>query len=134
MERILLAYDGSDPSVHAASRAAELAQHLGGTVLVLTVGELLESGYGTEVPVVEPEIYDGVVAAGVEAVQKAGATAEGRLEWGRPADTIVRVAEEIGANLIVIGHKSKGALESLLLGSVAKHVMDHAKSSVLVVR
>lgn len=134
MQKILLAYDGSDASRHAAARAADLAVRLHGSVLVLTVGELLESGYGTEVPVVEPEIYDGVVEAGVAAARQAGAQAEGRLEWGRPADTVVRVANDEGCDLIVVGHRGHNPLEELLIGSVAKQVMDHAHCSVLVVR
>ncbi len=134
MDRILLAYDGSEPSRHAATRAAEVARSLGAPIEVIVVGELLESGYGTEVPVVEPEVYDGVLAEVLALVRAAGAEAEGSVVWGRPADSIVRRAQEMPADLVVLGHKGRGALEAFLMGSVAKNVIDHAHCSVLVVR
>ncbi len=134
MKRILLAYDGSEPAKHAAIRAADLARHLDATVTVLVVGELMESGYGTVLPVVEAEVYDGVAEEGAQAVRDAGAPAEAQVAWGRPADKIVETAGEQGAEMVVIGHRGLGGLKSLLLGSVAKHVIDHAPCSVLVVR
>lgn len=134
MKRILLAYDGSDPSKHAASRAADLARHLGATVTVLVVGELMESGYGTVLPVVEAEVYDGVAEEGAQLIRDAGAQADAQVVWGRPADKIVETAAEQGAETVVVGHRGRGGLQSLLLGSVAKHVIDHAPCSVLVVR
>ena len=94
----------------------------------------MESGYGTVLPVVEPEVYDGVAAEGVALLQAAGATAEPLVAWGRPAEKIVEVAAEQGAEVLVVGHRGSGGLKSFLLGSVAKHIIDHAPCSVLVVR
>jgi nucleotide-binding universal stress UspA family protein len=70
----------------------------------------------------------------VALVKQAGAEAEGRLLWGKPADQIVELAEADGYEAIVMGHRGRGGLESLLLGSVAKDVIDQARCSVLVVR
>lgn len=134
MHPIVLAYDGSEPAKHAATRAADLALHQGATVGVLVVGEMMESGYGTVLPVVEPEVYDGVAAEGVALLQAAGASAEPLVVWGRPAEKIVEVAGEQGAEILVVGHRGAGGLKSFLLGSVAKHIIDHAPCSVLVVR
>lgn len=134
MHPILLAYDGSEPAKHAATRAADLAQHQGASVAVLVVGEMMESGYGTVLPVVEPEVYDGVAAEGVALLREAGVTAEPLVVWGRPAERIVEVAAEQGAEILVVGHRGLSGLKSLLLGSVAKHIIDHAPCSVLVVR
>ena len=44
------------------------------------------------------------------------------------------MAEDAGFSLIVLGHRGAGGLESLLLGSVAKRVIDRAHCSVLIVR
>jgi nucleotide-binding universal stress UspA family protein len=52
---------------------------------------------------------------------------------GEPADQIIRVADEIEADLIVIGGRGKGAVEAILLGSVAYRVLHHAPCPVLVV-
>lgn len=134
MHPILLAYDGSEPAKHAAARAADLALHQKASVAVLVVGEMMESGYGTVLPVVEPEVYDGVAAEAVELMKQAGVEAEPLVAWGRPAEKIVEVAAEQGAGIVVMGHRGSGGLKSFLLGSVAKHVIDHVPCSVLVVR
>jgi nucleotide-binding universal stress UspA family protein len=134
LERLVLAYDGSEPSKHAAARVADLAKRLGLPVTVLIVGELAPSGYGAVAPVVYPEVFDDILAEGVQRLRDDGVEAESRLEWGKPGPEIVRVAESGGCAMIVMGHRGKGGLESLLLGSVAKYVIDHAPCSVMVVR
>ena len=134
MPRILLAYDGSEPCRHAASQAAELAVREAVPVDVLVVGELAPSGYGTETPIVEPEVFTQVAEEGVELLRTLGVSAHGHVVWGRPAEEIVKAAEEGGYGTVVLGHAGHGRLEALLLGSVAKHVIDHAHCSVLVVR
>jgi len=133
MKRIVLAYDGSPPAQHAARRAAEVARLYEASVLVLVVGELIESGYGTQVPVMAREEYDKLAAQGVEEVAAAGVEAASRVIWGAPAAKIVEEAKSEGADLVVMGHRG-GGLKSFLLGSVARHVIDHAECSVLVVR
>jgi len=54
--------------------------------------------------------------------------------FGSPDSRIVETAEEIGADLIVIGSHGYNAWERLLLGSVSNSVVHHAPCSVLVVR
>ena len=53
---------------------------------------------------------------------------------GEPADQIIQVADEIEADLIVIGGRGKGAVGAILLGSVAYRVLHHAPCPVLVTR
>lgn len=53
---------------------------------------------------------------------------------GDPANEIVAAAQELGANLIVTGSRGLGTLDRLLLGSVARNVLVHARCSVLIVR
>lgn len=45
-------------------------------------------------------------------------------------ETVIRVADEIGASLIILGSRS---LRSLLLGSVADQVVHQARQSVLII-
>lgn len=54
--------------------------------------------------------------------------------FGSPDSRIVETAEEIGADLIVIGSHGYKRWERLLLGSVSDSVVHHAHCSVLVVR
>lgn len=53
---------------------------------------------------------------------------------GTPADQIIRAADELEADLIVIGGRGKGAMEAIVLGSVAYRVLHHAPCPVLVMR
>jgi nucleotide-binding universal stress UspA family protein len=53
---------------------------------------------------------------------------------GHPADTIVRIAQERGADLIVMGTHGRTGLQHVLLGSVAEKVVRLAPCPVLTVR
>ena len=53
---------------------------------------------------------------------------------GSPADEIIRAADEIEADLIVVGGRGKSAMGAILLGSVAYRVLHHAPCPVLVAR
>ncbi len=53
---------------------------------------------------------------------------------GRAADTIISIAEQTEAELIVVGSRGHGTLETMLLGSVSSEVIDHAHVPVLVAR
>lgn len=54
--------------------------------------------------------------------------------FGTPESRIVETAEEINADLIIVGSHGYGSWERLLLGSVSDSVVHHAPCSVLVVR
>jgi nucleotide-binding universal stress UspA family protein len=53
---------------------------------------------------------------------------------GDPADAILDVAEERGADLVVVGHRGLTGARRFLLGSVPHRVSHHAPCSVLIVR
>jgi nucleotide-binding universal stress UspA family protein len=55
------------------------------------------------------------------------------IELGPAADTVIKKAEETGADLIVVGKHGKSGWESMLLGSVARRVIQEAACDVLVV-
>ena len=59
---------------------------------------------------------------------------ESKILHGDPASKIVKYADEIDADLIVMGSKGQGKLASVFLGSVSKHVVNNSKHSVLVVK
>jgi nucleotide-binding universal stress UspA family protein len=63
-----------------------------------------------------------------------GIAIEYRLEHGEPAPVILAVAEQIGADLIVIGTHGRTGLRRLLMGSVAEHVIRKAPCPVLTVK
>jgi universal stress protein A len=59
---------------------------------------------------------------------------EAQVVVGNPADAILRVAQEHGVDLIVMGTHGRTGLQHLLLGSVAESILRHAPCPVLVTR
>jgi nucleotide-binding universal stress UspA family protein len=135
--KILLAYDGSDGAAAALQCTAELARG-GASVVVLAVGRIPE--YAETVSEVEEakeqaaRHYQETIEQAVEALRAAGVAAESRLDFGKVGDTIVRVAEKVGADLVVVGSNPHTPLKRRVLGASADKVVDHAHCSVLVVR
>jgi nucleotide-binding universal stress UspA family protein len=69
-----------------------------------------------------------------EAISGIGVEAQCDVLEGRPAAAVVREAEAIGAELIVVGARGGTGISRVLLGSVAERIVRHASSAVLVVR
>jgi nucleotide-binding universal stress UspA family protein len=70
----------------------------------------------------------------VERLVAGGIPATGHVRTGDAAHEILALAREREADLVVTGSRGLGALDRLLLGSVARNVLHHATASVLVVR
>src|SRR3712207_964607 len=60
--------------------------------------------------------------------------AQVHVRMGTPDEEIVKLAEELGADLIVVGSRGLGSLKRVLMGSVSESVLHHAHASVLVAR
>jgi nucleotide-binding universal stress UspA family protein len=53
---------------------------------------------------------------------------------GHPGAEITALAQELNADLTVIGSHGRGRIDRFILGSVSSYVVDHATSTVMVVR
>jgi nucleotide-binding universal stress UspA family protein len=62
-----------------------------------------------------------------------GKVAEAHTAAGRPGAEIVKLAEELGAGLVVLGSRGFGALKRAPMGSISNSVVRHAHGSVLIV-
>ena len=140
-KRVLLAADASEGADRATEAAVALAAHFHSTLTVLNVYQ--PPGLLGEVANAYAEFYpeeqEKRVMQAVETRMKAASEQSGipctlRQEKGHPAETILRVAEEGKADLIVIGSRGVGGFAALLLGSVSQNVATHAHCPVLVVR
>ena len=76
--------------------------------------------------------YEAILAEGVERLKAMGFSPTARLGIGGAGREIAGVAEEIGANLVVIGHRPDGPLARWLFGSVGTYLVKNLHCSVLV--
>jgi len=136
--RILVAVDGSDASNHAFDTALELAGLTGGGLTALAVEGPLPAYAATigEVEEVKREkdaFFEHLLTTTRERAEQAGVPIEVDLRPGHAAELIVRVAVEVEADLIVLGHKGH-FLRDHLLGSTADRVAEHAGCPVMIVK
>lgn len=80
------------------------------------------------------EIIDQVFLVARKLAAESGVDLETRVVAGPPAETIIQLAREIDADVIVIGSTGKGMVARSLLGSVSSEVMNKAPCSVYLVR
>jgi nucleotide-binding universal stress UspA family protein len=141
---IVVGTDGSETAGKAVAQAAELASAVGATLLIVSAFEPVAGARlreeAREVPddvrwMVNPrEDVDATLGAAVEVAAERGVDAESFARQGDPADAILDVAEEQGADLVVVGNKGMTGAKRFLLGSVPNKVSHHAPCSVLIVR
>lgn len=82
-----------------------------------------------------PEDHLGLLLdSTVAALEAPGRRVERVVLDGHPGSAIVSEARDMAADLIVVGSRGHGTIESMLLGSVSRHVAAHAPCSVLVAR
>jgi nucleotide-binding universal stress UspA family protein len=139
--RILVSVDGSECSDRVVAMAAELARAAEAELDVLYV-----SYFASETDATEDSWLPDIVAAPVSEQQEAALARARALiparqpvafhqRTGRPAEEILRCAEEYGSRLIVMGrHDQHGLLNGFLNGSVSQEVLNESPVSVLVVK
>jgi len=106
----------------------------GGKVTVVTVVEDMPGLITAELPeeLIQKAAHTGRSSL-VDMVKAADLTADVQILSGRPHRVIANLADEIGADLILIASHEPG-VQDYLLGSTAAGVVHHAKCSVLVAR
>ncbi|MGD9589552.1 MAG: universal stress protein [Pyrinomonadaceae bacterium] len=145
--KILIATDGSEFSLLAVEKACEFIERYRDAAEVRLVSIYEAPTVATEPFMTLPDHYEGIRKS-VEKlsdgyVESARAAINERLPriavvkevaMGVPGRTIVEIAEEWGADLIVVGSHGRGFWSRALMGSVSDAVVNHAPCSVLVVR
>jgi nucleotide-binding universal stress UspA family protein len=143
IENIVVGSDGSDTAAAAVENAAELAKSLGARLHVVSAYRPLSgiqvSGADADPEragwSVSPTINVDAVLDGIAGTARAfGIEPDCYARRGDPAEAILEVAEEQGADLIVVGSKGMHGSRRFLLGSVPDKVSHHASCSVLIVR
>jgi nucleotide-binding universal stress UspA family protein len=142
--KILLAIDGSQPSITAVSIAKGLTLPAGSTIELLTVVADDPWTYGPwPIPAMalaprdleraQREVLSRLDGIATDLAAN-GRTIRTMVRQGRAASEIVREADRFGADLILLGARGHGAVDRILVGSVSSEVVDQAGCPVLVVR
>lgn len=143
--RILVALDLEQGAVPLLSRAKALAALHEASLVLAHVSEpaaLSASMMGPDglgVPAEDPGLDEELVAAAYEklralAAESGLADAELRVALGMPSDALVRLADDTGADLILIGHHSRSGLQRLFGAGIDSGVLHHAPCDVLAAR
>ena len=142
--RILMGTDFSDYSKEAYDYAVLLAKQFGAELFLLHALEMpafFVPGMGRAagpdvvkwIHALKEEEQKKLQPLEAEARQK-GVKVQSILKEGTPAQEILNAAEEIRAELIVLGTHGRTGLERFMIGSVAERVMGQARCPIVLVR
>ncbi|MDV6344709.1 universal stress protein [Nitrosomonas sp. Is37] len=139
-QHILLAVDFSDQDTYVARKAERLATFFNAKLSIIHVLDNIpmpDTAYGTVIPLYSDSSYELLEIEKNKLIQTANRLtidpANRWLIWGKPEVEIIRIANEEGVDLIVVGSHGRHGL-ALLLGSTASGVLHHAQCDVLAVR
>jgi nucleotide-binding universal stress UspA family protein len=140
MKRIVVAADGSPASGQGLDEVGKLASDVGAEVTVVYVKYLPAGAYmapGMSNQLVLDSLEEAVSKVRREAVRLLGGKG---VSWdlvvreGSPGEEVLKVVEETGADLVVVGSNRHSSLHNLVLGSTAAFLTAHSPVPVLVMR
>ncbi|TFV55930.1 universal stress protein [Mycobacterium sp. PS03-16] len=138
---VVVGTDGSDSSLRAVERAGEIAAGSGARLIVATAyfpqsedqraaDVLKDEGYkmagNAPIYAILREAKDRARSAGAEDVEEKAVV-------GAPVDALVDLADEVKADLLVVGNVGLSTIAGRLLGSVPANVARRSKTDVLIV-
>ncbi len=138
---VVVGTDGSDSSLRAVDRAGQIAAGSGAKVIVATAyfpqsedhraadvlkGEGYKMAGNAPIYSILREAKDRANAAGANDVEEKAVV-------GAPVDALVDLAEDVRADLLVVGNVGLSTIAGRLLGSVPANVARRSKTDVLIV-
>ena len=148
IKKILVPIDGSETARKALEYAVDLAKQTGSSIILLSVIDK-SSFYGLQTIPSESspthlletledylrQTAEAYIAEAEELCMSKGVESRKIVNAGHPAEEIIKAAEDLKVDLIVMGSHGKSALGAALLGSVTMRVIHmETKIPVLVVR
>ncbi len=130
--RVVVGTDGSATASLAVDHACELARLGGGTLHVVHAWDVSAAmaTLGDDAPDDGAAMLTQVAAT----CAATGVAVETHLVRGDPGEVLLDVADEVDADLIVVGNRGMSGAKRFLIGSVPNKVSHHARCTVLVVR
>lgn len=141
IRKIMCAVDLSEDSKPVARFAADMAETLGASVLVLYAAPSLSQYVGFHVPPNTIETFVDEIITGAEQNMKdfveenfQGIQAEGKVVVGYASEEILRRATEDNCDLVIMGTHGRKGFDRILFGSVAEKVVQNSPVPVMTVR
>jgi len=139
MDAIVVGTDGSTGAAAAVKKGIELAKGSGATIHLVCAypakSALERVGMTARSETVDLRgVATDLLARDERRFDEAGFTVEKYAREGDPAQTIIDVVGDVGADLIVIGAQGNTGLRRFTLGGVAGKIAHHAPTSLLIVR
>jgi nucleotide-binding universal stress UspA family protein len=144
VETIAVGTDGSDTAARAVEFAMDMATKYGARLVIASAyspvsedrlrKEKRDAPQEIQWSINPSEEVDATLREAAAVARDGGVEASTYARQGDPADAILDVAEEQGADLIVVGNKGMTGARRFLLGSVPNRVSHHAPCSVLIIR
>jgi nucleotide-binding universal stress UspA family protein len=137
-DNIVLAYDGSLDGRRALREGAELAAQFKARTHLLAVvkhsaGVAIGQGFEARgLAAAEVSHFQQTLDEGVAILKRFGLEASGHLVQGDPVSEIVKLAQSVNADLVVVGHRERGALARWWRTPVSMSLLDKLKCSVLI--
>ena len=134
-QTVVVGADGSPTAAEAVRQAIEVAKLTGGMLHIVTAykPQQLHSPAGHEFAksMDTVDLADSLLADLGSRARVSGVLTELHAETGDPADAICEVADQVGADLIIVGNKGMAGARRVL-GSVPNSVAHKAPCSVLI--
>lgn len=142
-KKVVVGTDGSESSYRAVDRAAELAADASATLVIAcayvpadprSVSQAADQLGADAYQIRGDNPAEDIVRTARERARTAGATqVEARTVKGAPVESLIKLADEVGADLLVVGNKGLSSLTGRLLGSVPADAARRATCDVLIV-
>lgn len=139
VDKILLPVDGSEYMAREVEVACQFSKIFNAEVTTFHVVAMPVTSEPGGIPEVTKQLEDAgnkILAEAQRMAMECGVQPKVEMDFsvGNPGMRIVKKAEGMKADMIIIGAKGKNRLREILMGSVANAVVNHAPCLVLVVR
>jgi nucleotide-binding universal stress UspA family protein len=128
--KLLVAFDSSQQAIKALKYAVDLCKHFECAKMTILNVENMEL-HRLE-PAIAQEIGEKILNEASTAVE--GVVCDRRLEFGKPAEMILKIAKMDNYDLIVLGSRGLSSIRRFFTGSVGTYVSMNSHHSVLLVR
>jgi nucleotide-binding universal stress UspA family protein len=140
-DSLVVGTDGSDSAKRAVDEAVRVAKALGAKIHIVSAFEPLRGAHVTGAPEGAAKVWAPLPDAQVEATLSEAAAAvrfaelecETHAVEKNPADALLDIAQEVDADMIVVGSKGMHGAQRLKLGNVPNKVSHRARCHVLIV-